>query len=135
MDLSDASATAGIITGYYNDLDGALGTLVQVSDGSANPVQLPSIGQLAPGTIAVQDNLAGPNATYTINLPSLAGAGSATAATIQSGATIAGGNVLTIASTGSAQLRAGATLTANNIFAIGDGITIVGSGRRQPTVL
>jgi filamentous hemagglutinin family protein len=128
VDSSDASTTANIIKGYYTDLDAALGTLVQVSNGAASSVQLPSVTQLNPGTIAVQDNLAGLNATSTINLPLLAGAASATAATIESGATIAGGNVLTIASTGSAQLRAAATLSGNNIFAIGDNITIVASG-------
>ncbi|MEW6439014.1 MAG: filamentous hemagglutinin family protein [Pseudomonadota bacterium] len=128
VDSSNASTTAGIIKGYYTDLDAALGTLVQVSNGNASPVQLPSAAQLDPGTIVVNDNRAGPNATYTITLPAFAGAGSATAATIQSGATIDGGNVLTIASTGSARLQSGATLSGDNIFAIGESITIVGSG-------
>ncbi len=126
--VSNSGATASIIEGYYQTLDSSLGTLVELSTGNVDSVQLPSAAQLSPGTIVVQDNLDANTVPFTIALPSLLGAAGGTGAVIQSGARIEGGNVLTLATTGDTTIQPGALLSGNNVTAISSSITFVGSG-------
>ncbi len=128
-----ANPTASIILSYYQQLDSALGTLVEVSTGGVDTVQLPSAAQLSPGTIAVQDNLGATTVPFTITLPSLVGAAGGTGAVIQSGAQIEGGNVLTFATTGDTTIQSGALVSGNNVTAISSNITFVGSGAAPTT--
>jgi hypothetical protein len=135
VDGTDASAgnvgagLAKTIAAYYQTLDATLGTLVQVSTGAPSTVQMASAAQISPGAIPLQDNnVSQPGSPFTIQLPSLLGTGGGSGVVIQSGAQIAGGNVLTIATTGDAQVQSGAMLSAANISAISSSITFVGSG-------
>jgi filamentous hemagglutinin family protein len=129
-DFNSQSVGAGVsfaIDNYYSELDATLGTLVQVSNGTPGTVQMPSASQLSPGPIAVQDNkVSQPGGTFTIELPSLLGAGGG--ATIDSGARIDGGNVLTIATTGDTEIQPGAMLSAANISMLASSMTFMGSG-------
>ncbi len=61
---------------------------------------MPGLSQISPGSITVADNINSANPALTIALPSLLGAASGTGAVIESGARLAGGNVLTLATTG-----------------------------------
>jgi filamentous hemagglutinin family protein len=124
--------TEGLIQAYYTTLDAALGTLVRLSTGSPAQVQMPSEGQLDPGTIPEEDNLGPTTVPFTIPLPSLLGAASGTGAVIQSGAQVEGGNVLTIATTGNTTVQSGTLLSANNISATSSSITFVGAGATAP---
>jgi filamentous hemagglutinin family protein len=125
---SASSTTANSIANYYIALDAALGTVLQVSNGAADTVQLPSQAQISPGPITVTDNVNPANPAFTLMLPSLSGATSGTGAIIQSRAQILGGNSLTIASTGDSRVEAGASLSATHFSAISSNITFVGSG-------
>lgn len=130
---SSNTTTEGIVQAYYRTLDATLGTFVRLSTGSPVKVQMPDTAQLAPGTIAVEDNLAPATVPYTINLPSLLGSASGVGAVIQSGAKLEGGNVLTIATTGDTTVQSGALLSGTNISAASSSITFVGSGATAPT--
>jgi hypothetical protein len=125
---SDNSVTETIVEAYYRTLDAALGTFVRLSTGSPAQVQMPDTAQLAPSTIAVEDNLGAATVPYTITLPSLLGGASGTGALIQSGAKLEGGNVLAIATTGDATVQSGALLSGTNISASSSSITFVGAG-------
>jgi filamentous hemagglutinin family protein len=129
-DFNSQSSGAGAefaIDNYYSELDAALGTLVQVSNGTPGTVQMPSASQLSPGPIAVQDNKASqPGSTFTIALPSLLGTGGGV--DIASGARIDGGNVLTIATTGDTEIQPGAMLSAANISLLASSMTFMGAG-------
>jgi filamentous hemagglutinin family protein len=131
-DFNSQSSGAGVLSAidnYYAELDATLGTLVQVSNGAPGTVQMPSASQLSPGAIAVQDNsVSQPGGTFTIQLPSLIGASGGGGATIESGARIDGGNVLTIATTGDTQVQSGALLSAANLSVLTSSITFLGSG-------
>ena len=102
--------------------------MIRVSNGDPVTLQLPSQSQISPGTITVTDNVNAANAPFTIALPSLAGATSGTAALIEAGAQIFGGNVLTLASTGDLRVEDGAMLSAKNFSALSSSITFVGAG-------
>jgi filamentous hemagglutinin family protein len=118
--------TAELITDYYKTLSAALGTMIEVSNGTPDTLQLPSQAQLSPGAINVTDNVNPQGADMTVNLPSLAGLGG-TGAMIESGAQVSGGNALTLASTGDVDVQSGATISGANISAISSSITFVGA--------
>jgi filamentous hemagglutinin family protein len=130
---SNASNTATTIANYYKTLDAALGTVVQLSNGAVDTVQLPSQTQIAPGTITVSDTVNPSNPTpFTVTLPGLSGAASGTGAVIEAGAQLSGGNVLTLASTGDVQVQSGASLSGNHVSAMSSSITFVGDGPTPP---
>ncbi len=131
--VDGAIPTSSIILSYYQQLDSTLGTLVEVSTGGVDSVQLPSAAQLSPHTIAVEDNLGPTTVPFTITLPSLVGAAGGTGAVIQSGAQIEGGNVLTFATTGDTTIQSGALLSGNNVTAISGSITFAGAGAAPAT--
>jgi filamentous hemagglutinin family protein len=128
LTLSDKSADATSITNYYNALTAALGTVVEVSNGTPDTIQLPSQAQISPASITVPDSTDPSGPGFVVTLPSLAGATGGTGAVIESGAQVLGGNALTMASTGDVDVQSGAVISGTNISAISSSITFVGSG-------
>jgi filamentous hemagglutinin family protein len=122
------TGTADLIANYYRTLDAALGTLVEVSNGTPDTVQLPGQAQISPGSITVADNVNPANADLTFALPSLAGVASGTGAVIESGAQVLGGNALTMVSTGDVGVQSGAIISGANISAISSSIDFIGAG-------
>jgi filamentous hemagglutinin family protein len=120
--------TGALIANYYKALDAALGTIVEVSNGAPDTVQLPSQAQIAPASITVTDNVNPGGADRVIELPSLSGSASGAGAIIESGAQVLGGNALTMVSTGDVDVQSGALISGTNISAISSSITFVGSG-------
>jgi filamentous hemagglutinin family protein len=127
VNAQGTNLTALTIQNYYTALDATLGTLIDASTGAADSVRLPTVAQISPGAIAVQDNL-GPNPNFTITLPSLLGVASGTKAIIETGAQVLGGNTLLLASTGDVNLQSGASISAKTISATSSAITFVGQG-------
>ncbi|HEY4316590.1 MAG TPA: filamentous hemagglutinin family protein [Herbaspirillum sp.] len=126
--LPTNTAPAASITNYYAALAATLGTLVEVSNGTPDTVQLPSQAQISPASITVPDSTSASGAGFTVVLPSLAGAGGGTGAVIESGAQLAGGNALTLVSTGDVDVQSGAAISGTNIAALSSSITFVGAG-------
>jgi filamentous hemagglutinin family protein len=120
----DSSATSSPLITYYDDVTSALGSLVQVSTGAAVKITLPTVSQLAPGAI-VNTNGGANGGSYVISLPALT---SGASVVIDSGATLASGNVLTVATTGAATLQSGVNLSAKTAQFDGAAATFVGSG-------
>lgn len=129
--LPNSTSSATSIAAYYQALAAALGTVVEVSNGAVDTVQLPSRSQIAPAPITVVSG--DPTvADFILQLPALLGAAGGTGAVIEAGAQIIGGNVLTLASTGDVQVQSGASLSAQNFSAMSSSITFVGDGATPP---
>ncbi|MFM9481420.1 hypothetical protein, partial [Streptomyces scabiei] len=75
---------------YYAQVAASLGSLVQVSTGTAVKVTQPTYSQLNPGSFTTVDDVSN-TANFTVALPSLASTSSAVVR-IQANASVAGDN-------------------------------------------
>ena len=130
-DIQSGSVGA-LLVSYYAALDADLGSLVRVSNGAPVTLQLPSAAQISPGAIAVTDNVNASNPVTKSSLTSLSGSNSGASAVIQTGATVTGGNSLTLVSTGDVQVQSGALLSGANITARSSSISFLGAGAIDP---